>query len=156
MVGTIVSRNSLKRYTFNEALNTMWELILNKNEEVQNSAENSFASYSFNPTDQMPLEITSNTLLRNKWFKNMSVVCIQITYYATACVKETDDVSSVSGFACRNSLLQLWAQIKPNIPLEQCGGSFQSGKVWHSKALCLKATVRAFQSDRTSISKFLE
>lgn len=37
----------------------------------------------------------------------MSVVCIQIMYYSTACVKETDDASLVSGFACWNSLLQL-------------------------------------------------
>lgn len=40
MVCTIVSLNSPKRYTFNEALSKMWELILNENEEVQNSVEN--------------------------------------------------------------------------------------------------------------------
>lgn len=124
MVCTIVSLNSLNRYTFNEAQNKMWELILNENEEVQNSAENSFTSYGFNPTDQMPLENTSNALLCNKQFKNMSVVCIQIMYYSTACVKETDDASSVSGFACRKSLLQLWAWFKPNTLLEQCGNFF--------------------------------
>lgn len=75
----------------------------------------------------------------------MPVVCIQIMYYSTACVRETDDASLVSGFACRDSLLQLWALFKPNILLKQCEGVwffFSGGGVQHSKALCLKAIVR--------------
>lgn len=60
---TIISLNPLKRYTFDEALNKIWELILNENNEVQNSAENSFTSHDFNPTNQMLLENTSNILL---------------------------------------------------------------------------------------------
>lgn len=55
----------------------------------------------------------------------------------------------VSGFACRNSLFQPGAWFKPNILLEQHGGFFIIIEVQHSKALCLKAIVRAFHSDRT-------
>lgn len=119
MVSTIISLNSLKRYSFNESLNKIRELILN--EEVQNSAENSFTSYGFNPTDQMLLENTSNILLCNKQFKKCEWLVFKLCIILQ---KETDDASLVSGFACRNSLLELRALFKPNIPLEQCDGGF--------------------------------
>lgn len=67
--------------------------------------------------------------------------------YCTACVNETADAGLVSGFACTNSLLQLWILFKPNILLEQCDFFFQSGETQHSKALSLQAILRAFQSD---------
>lgn len=76
--------------------------------------------------------------------------------YCTACVNETADAGLVSGFACTNSLLQLWILFKPNILLEQCDFFFQAGETQHSKALSLQAILRTFQSDGTSISKLFE
>lgn len=68
-------------------------------------------------------------------------------------MKETQDASSVSGFTCKSSF-----RCEPclNQTLQQSNvGGFAAREVQHSKALCLKAIVWAFQSDRTSISKII-
>lgn len=140
----------------NEIPNNTWELILNENNEVPNSAENSFTPHDFNPTNQMLLENTSNILLCDKQFQNMSVVSTKIMFYSTVCVKETDDASFSFRLCLWEQFVSLGAWFKPNILLEQLGGFFLIIEVQHSKALCLKAIVRAFHSDRTSIPKLLE
>lgn len=68
-------------------------------------------------------------------------------------VKETQDAK----FSFRLYLqeqLQLWASFKP-APHQSNVGDFAVGEVQHSQALCLKAIVWAFQSDRTSTSEII-
>lgn len=81
------------------------------------------------------------------------MVCIQIMCESS--LSEGDTLYQFSFRFYLQEQLQLWALFKPNPPAEQCGG-LSAGEVQHSKALCLKAIVWAFQGDRTSISKIIE